>query len=251
MRRIWLVPALTGATVADVTKLLDLGRFVDRETSLTLAAANISKYDDLAGKALRPGDLYNCQLWFMAVLTRARGLHEAAVREIRMDCPHSAFILIRGYLEALTLQLYVGRSPSHIPTLLEGKGGKKSFQAMFDAVSPDAPGLRNLYRELSEMAHFGQLGIYNVFNMDDERSFNWTTISRWRREEEFKAACAHIEELSNAMLAALQLFAVQHCRGFQHGHRNLPKKERWLTAPRRGPVASASQEPGQRYYTGC
>jgi hypothetical protein len=144
------------------------------------------------------------------MISRARGLHEAVVRELEQDNPHAVLPLCRGWVELLTIINYCIKKPAYIGVLVSPlvgptAGARKSFGAMFDALR-DFAGLEQVYRQLSEYSHFGPSAIWNAHSIDDEaqRTTVWTDAPRFRDDKHFMIACAQAEELAIATFDSLR-----------------------------------------------
>lgn len=200
------------ADVPAEPEMLDLSGFTTREECLRRATAGCpSVYTAIAREALSDGTLTQARLLFMAMVSRARGLHEGIVRELSNDNPHAVLPLKRAWAELIAIMLYTLRKPAYIFVLLSDPKDRdapkrKSFEAIFHAVREDAEQMRLVYGELSEYSHFGLLAIYNVHSIavEDDRTTVWTDVPRWRDERHFKAACAQAAELAEACEHALR-----------------------------------------------
>ncbi len=196
--------------------MLDLSGFVDPEEAVQRASAGLTEYTDIARESMSTtGSMRLAHMAFMGFVGRARGLHEAIVREIKNENPHAVFILIRGMAELATLLLYTNRYPGYIETVVgvgPNKFKRKSYLAMFDALRERAPGLKAVYAELSGYSHMGPGGIANAVTPvdDDSRSIAWTDIPHWRSANDFRVACALTEEAVEMVLEGLREFVRAH-----------------------------------------
>lgn len=193
--------------------LLDLAPYEDRRAALELARHGCpTTYSDLARHHMkRSACLTPKFMLFGAIVSRVRGLHEAVLREIEVNNPHAVFPLLRAWLEVVTLAIYTVKKPAYLEFLLEGPGpnaqAKKSFEAMFHALTEEAAQLRLVYRQLSEYSHFGPLAVWNAYSVEDgeSRAVSWTDVPRWRDERHFQIACAQAHELAIASLDYLNI----------------------------------------------
>ena len=66
--------------------------------------------------------------------------------------------------------------------------------------------LATVYRELCEITHFGTLGMWAAYVMDneEERRFGWTSAPRFRNETAL-VACGQLDELTTMMERAMHL----------------------------------------------
>ena len=190
---------------------LDLASFQDRDKALELAAYGCPKlYTDVAAKHLMDRKVLTVgSMLFESFVSRMRGLHEGAIREIAANNPHAALPLQRAWIEITTIALYILRKPDYVDLVAHGPGegrpARKSFASMFHAVQADAPGLARVYAQLSDYTHFGKLGVWNIHtpDADDPRRVSWTDAPRWRDDEHFQAACAQAHELAVGSLDVL------------------------------------------------
>jgi hypothetical protein len=99
-------------------------------------------------------------LFFASAMARAQGLHDAIVREIRHSNPHAVFTLMRAYAETAAIILYVKDHPNYVsvvqtsPEELPKGRGRKSMQAIINHAVKRFSGFKEVYTELSEIAHF-------------------------------------------------------------------------------------------------
>lgn len=204
--------------------MLDLAQFASLDEAMDLAEPgdrylNIGKQLLPFGSTGRPMT-YTTLFWF-SVITRSQGLHGAIAREIRMSNPYAVFPLMRAFFEALVLVIYVNDHPAYVELLTSSprdlpKDGpkRKSIQALISYASKHAPGLKNVYAELSEATHFGAIAMWTPHTIADEdrdsRETIWTHYPRWRSDKEALIACAQILELAEAMEAHLSQFYARH-----------------------------------------
>lgn len=183
-------------------KMLDLTRFADQDAALALAANGCpTAYTKIAKKHMGPL-LTEGFLLFGSFVSRMRGLQEGIVRELAANNPHAVLPLLRAWVEVNTIGLYVARNPGYAELVLYGPGpgrpARKSFSSLFHAVKDDVAQLSLVYKDLSDYAHFGTLGVWNAYVVENEedRHITWTDVPRWKTEKEFQIACAQTHELS-------------------------------------------------------
>jgi hypothetical protein len=204
--------------------MLDLAQFDSLDEAMDKAEPG-DRYLDI-GKRLLPFSPdgmpmnYTTLFWF-SMITRSQALHGAIAREIRMSNPYAVFPLIRAFVEAVVLVNYVNDHPAYVEVLtsrprdLPKRGPKrKSIQALISYASKHAPGLKNVYAELSEATHFGAIAMWtpHAIANEDENSMKttWTNYPRWRSDNEALIACAQILELADAMEVLLNQFYARH-----------------------------------------
>lgn len=200
----------------DDPRMLDLSDFVDPEQAFLRASAGVTDYTEIARAAMADASsMQVAHMAFMAFVARARGLHEAIVREIRHENPHAVFLLLRSMAELATIILYTNQNPSYIDTVVgvgPGKFQRRSFQAMFDALRGQAPGLKAVYAHLSDYSHMGHAGVANAMTPTDEETqfVEWTDRPHWRSANDFRVACALTEEVVEMVHAGLREFGSLH-----------------------------------------
>jgi hypothetical protein len=155
-------------------------------------------------------------LFCMSVLSRAQGLHDAILREIKHSNPHAVFPLMRAYAELATLMLYVVEHPNYIQALMDHPRDlpahgphPKSMQAIIDATSHRMPGTKSAYTELSQFTHFGHKAFWSPHTLKGDR-FSWQSAPRWKQERDALIACAWALELSEAMFHTLRDYGRKH-----------------------------------------
>jgi hypothetical protein len=137
------------------------------------------------------------------------------LQALKSDNPHAALPLLRAFTELVAVLYYCLNKPSYVDRLSkigpEAKRGTTPFKDMFDAISNELSGMKNVYADLSEYTHFRELAVYNVHTIEDEpgRGIFWTDVPRWKSEDEFRIACAQLCELSEAVRHGLRLFAAE------------------------------------------
>lgn len=200
----------------DDPNLIDLTGFTNPEESLRRACVGLDQYSEIAKRHLQGATLLTlAHHAIMGFVSRARGLHEGTVREIRNANPHAVRSLKRDMLELATLILYVNRNPDYLATVVgvgDARYKRKSYESMFHAVRDIAPGLKNAYRELSDFTHFGPVGVASPMSIisEEDQTVGWTDRPRWRSEREFHIACAQTEELVELLVDALREFGEKY-----------------------------------------
>ena len=159
--------------------------------------------------------------FWMSMITRSEGLHQAIARECRCANPHAVFPLIRAFAEAFVLVFYVSDHPQYVRTLivpereLRKDGPKrKKIKALIAYASKRAPGIDAVYRELSEATHFGSTAMWGPHRVDGKGvegvRTSWSSGPRWRSDEETMIACAMALEIADAMEEVLREFTHRH-----------------------------------------
>lgn len=200
---------------------LDLEQFLSVEDALAKVQPG-ERYLDV-GKVVLPHaeglPLTLPVLFWFSMISRCQGLHDAIAREIAHENPHAVFPLIRAFAESVLLVIYVADHPEYVNALIDrprnlGKGGpkRKSIQALISYAKDHAPGMKDVYAELSEATHFGSTAMWASVTPAEaeEHHFTWASSPRWRSDEQALIACAQTLELADAMTHLLREFAERY-----------------------------------------
>ena len=239
--------SVRGASCASLNTIVDMSRRKKTPRSGKPRPAGTPKMVDLkqfasledAFEKVKPGDRYlevgkvlmplgeagmpmtlPTLFWF-SMITRSQGLHAAIAREIQEGNPHAAFPLIRAFAESVVLTLYVLDHPRYVQVLIQRaselpKDGpkRKSIQALISYASKHAPGMKDVYADLSEATHFGAVAMWASHNLkgDDTSGYSttWASSPEWRSDDQALTACAQTLELAEGMEALLRQFAERH-----------------------------------------
>jgi hypothetical protein len=152
-----------------------------------------------------------------SAITRARGLYEGVVREIRSSNHPAVFVLMRQLAETIAVARYVADKPSYVQALLrpekEWKAGepkRKSIQALVSYMDRHySTQFKELYEELSELTHFGSKAVWTSHAIvdDEERKTMWSSRPVWQDQRTLYIACAQLLELGAEMELALVALA--------------------------------------------
>lgn len=202
--------------------LLNLELFSTREEWINYARGSLTEGCRTVGsKYLLKGEPFTtAHMLFQAFISRARGLHEGSLREIEFNNPHGVFPLTRAFVELTGTLLYCLKKPHYIDVLVQSGSdkakGRKSFEAILSATRKEAPGMKYIYKNLSEYSHFREIAIYNVQTPRDEDSgrISWTDGPHWRSDHDFKVACSQVAELQEAFVLLLEDFGQQYLVNF-------------------------------------
>lgn len=187
---------------------LDLGQFDSVEDALSKIEPG-DRYLEVGKIAMRyckDGEglpLTLPVLFWFSMITRSQGLHDAIVREIAQGNPHAVFPLIRAFAESVVLAHYVSDHPEYVKALIDhprnsGKDGprRKTIQALIAYAKDHAPGMKDVYAELSEATHFGSTAMWASVTPEEGEHFTWASSPRWRSDEQALIACAQTLELA-------------------------------------------------------
>jgi hypothetical protein len=119
------------------------------------------------------------------------------------------------------MMIYVHDHPQYIERLTsrerdrpQGSPHRKSIQALINYASKQAPGLKDLYADLSEATHVGSVAMWVSHRIEDADEdtlkTSWSSEPHWRDEEQALVACAHTLELADVMETLLHNFAGKH-----------------------------------------
>ena len=210
-------------------KKLDLAQFISVDDAVSKIEPG-DRYVDIGRRLNLIGqtgaiDRHMLVFFWLSMLSRSEGLHQAIAREVKQSNPVAVFPLIRAFAEAVVLVMYVEDHPDYIEALTRRPSERniharkrKSIQSLIAAVSDQAPGMKAVYSELSEITHFGAIAMWTAHSADEVLGADgspilkttWTSSPRWRSDEQALIACAQTLELADAMVAALSRFARRH-----------------------------------------
>lgn len=206
-------------------QLLDLEQFGSLGNALSTIKPR-HRYRDVGLRVfprgtVPPSGIDYPRLFFLSMITRSEALHGAIAREAREQNAHAVFLLLRAFAEDVALVIYLIDHPKEIPAwtvrereLPEGAPGRRSTGSLIDRAVTEAPQFKAVYRELSEIAHFGSAAMWASHSVLPEEEgilrATWTSTPCWRDEKQALIACALTLELAEAMERYLQRFAAQH-----------------------------------------
>jgi hypothetical protein len=211
------------AQLLDASEGLDLAQFASLQDAISQVAPGDRYVKVGAGFAAVGGEVPASLigLFWLSMIARAEGLHQAIAREIEHGNPHATLPLVRALTEAVVLLIYVVDHPDYVDLvtvraseLPPGRESRESVHALIAYASTQAPGLERVYAELSEGADFGATAMWAAHQVDDDAGpgllFSWRSAPRWRGDEQAMVACAQTLELADAMEAYLRRFAQRH-----------------------------------------
>ena len=206
--------------VAPGPEKLDLDVFTSADDALDQAEEAARRYDAVAQQVLAVGGFTLRTLFFMSLVTRCRGLHEAIVREARNTNPYAVWPLMRALAETAVLLVYVIDHPDYVDDLSDKAGTtttttgrkrkRKSQQALIAYAKKHIKNAKPLYAELSEATHFGSIAFWSAHTLEDGNRFSWGSEPRWKDDKDLRIACAQVLELSEGIAALLKVFGRRH-----------------------------------------
>ncbi len=198
-------------------KPLDLAQFESLEQAIEKADRIAARYADVGELGMQNRNLTLLTVFFMSALARAQGLHGAIVREIRQSNPHAVFALMRSYAETTAMVGCVKDHPDYArviqahPTELPKGKGRKSMQAIINHAKTRFSGFKEVYADLSEIAHFGSAASFaSMAPTNEGAGWRWSSKPFWRDEETALIACAQVLELAQATQRLLFEYASLH-----------------------------------------
>jgi hypothetical protein len=197
--------------------LLDLGQFTSPEHAMALIVRERG-FDDVVKPVLTEAiDAMEGPAMLLAfcqsAITRANGLYEGVVREIRASNHPAVFVLMRQLAETVAVVRYVADKPSYAAALQRpekewkpGEPKRKSIQSLIDYMDKHySTQFKAVYAELSELCHFGSTAVWqsHVIVNDQEHKAVWSSHPVWRSQRTLYVACAQVLELGEEMAQAL------------------------------------------------
>jgi hypothetical protein len=178
---------------------LDLSKVPTVERGIAAARERYTTFIAIAKEALGDsGDevLLINHLPFMAFVNRACSLHRGIILAVQDENPHSAFTLLRAYLELVVTVLYIDSHPDYLRDLerpIDQGGKRKRFKELFEFAARELRGVRTAYAHLSEMGHFGSTAMWMPFSVgddddEDSRRFSFGTGPHWKKPDDPKIA---------------------------------------------------------------
>jgi len=197
--------------------LLDLGQFTSPEHAMAVIVRKRG-FDDVVKpvltEAIKAMEGPTMLLAFcQSAITRANGLYEGIVHEIRASNHPAVFVLMRQLAETAAVVRYVADKPSYVTALLRpekewkpGEPKRKSILSLIDYMDRHySTQFKAVYAELSELCHFGSTAVWqsHVIVSDQERKAVWSSRPVWRSQRTLYVACAQVLELGVEMAQAL------------------------------------------------
>jgi hypothetical protein len=182
---------------------------VDHESGSTVAASHRKMMLDAGGSVLKSMvDVTQAGMVFCGFMSRAQGLHEGAVAAIEARNPVASFSLIRAHSENMAAILYAADHPRDILVFL-GSGSQPYVKPgrITNYIQKAIPQYKHLYEQLSEYVHAGSLSIISSFQLNGDRSFNWSSSPRFRNDREILLAYGWVCEISDNTAQLLTVFA--------------------------------------------
>lgn len=200
---------------------LDLSRVPSVEVGLSDAADRYKRFADFAIGAMKASDdhvLFESHIPLYSFVNRAVSLHAGIVSAVKETNPHSAFTLLRAYLELIILVRYLDLHPDYLEALKRSKadlpkGARKQMWELFADAATEMRGVRYTYDTLSEMAHFGSTAMWHPFTIGDEpddRVMSYGTAPHWKKPDDARIVLGMLEEADDAVMVVLERYRDHH-----------------------------------------
>jgi hypothetical protein len=201
--------------------LLDLSQFTSPDHAIA-AIVRERGFDDVVKPVLTEAisSMEGPTMLFVfceSAITRANGLYEGIVREIRASNHPAVFVLMRQLAETVAVVRYVADKPNYVTALLRpekewkpGEAKRKNIQSLIDHMEKYySTQFKVVYAELSELCHFGSTAVWqsHVIVNEQEHKAVWSSQPAWRSQSTLYVACAQTLELGEAMAQALVALA--------------------------------------------
>jgi hypothetical protein len=137
------------------------------------------------------------------------------VREIHAANPPASISLLRQLAETVAMTFYVADHPGYAEVLATpkerkkpGAPNRKTMQKLVNYMDANyTDQFAAVYEDMCEMTHFGTSALWSshaVVDHDDGRSsWSWSSVPRWKLDEDALVCCALSLELAAGMKTAL------------------------------------------------
>lgn len=146
------------------------------------------------------GDFSQISMGLLALITRAQGFHDGALRGIEDDNPYVAFPLIRCYAENAAVLLWILDHPDDLSRLSASAqpGERFAIGRLVSNAAKRATGFKRLYEQLSEFSHPVAMGFHHAWRVvpDEERTLQWSSKPSFEGIDGQIRACFWLVELT-------------------------------------------------------
>lgn len=145
------------------------------------------------------GDLSAVGMGLLAIVTRAQAFHDSALASISDDNPWAAYALIRSYAENAAVLLWMLEKPDDLGRLsmLAHESERFAIGRIVSTANKRAPGFKNLYAKLSELAHPAASSFSETWNASlESRHATWSSVPTFKVQENRLWACLWLVELT-------------------------------------------------------
>jgi hypothetical protein len=141
------------------------------------------------------GKLYQDDVSFLNFIGRAQAFHIGALDLIERGNPLAAMTVIRSYLETIAASLWLVKHPDDISKLNLGASQGLPIGRVIAEATKALPGLRDVYKVLSDAAHPAGAGAFHTISTDGVNGFTWQSMPRFRTINDARQVLQWVEEL--------------------------------------------------------
>jgi hypothetical protein len=154
----------------------------DLESGLAIARSTFLVFrHSLLG--LMRGDFSEVSMGLLALVTRAQGVHDGALRGIEEDNSHGTFPLIPCYAENAAVLLWIFDHPNDLSRLASDARTEERFAIgrLVSNADKRAKGFKGIYEQLSEFSHPVATGFHQPWRVvsDEVPSFKTADDQIW------------------------------------------------------------------------
>jgi hypothetical protein len=141
------------------------------------------------------GKLYEDDFAFLNFIERAQAFHIGALDLIERGNPLAAMTVIRSYLETIAATFWLAKHPDDVSKLNVGASQGLPIGRVIAEATKELPGLRDVYKVLSDAAHPAGAGALHTIRTDGENGFTWQSMPRFRSIDDARQVLRWVEEL--------------------------------------------------------
>jgi hypothetical protein len=219
---------------------LDLSKVPTVEQGVADADVRYRGFIQLTKDAFGEGPdtpLFEAHFGFVSFVNRASSLHKGILSAVRDENPHSAFTLLRAYLELVVLVYYLDAHPDYIEALKRPmselpRGTRKRFSELFEVAGQEIAGVRATYEMLNEMAHFGSTALWTPFTVESEseRTITFSTGAHWKGTDDARTVLVMLQEADEAVAETLRRYSAHHVLPYVERYRDRARVMQALVA---------------------
>lgn len=142
----------------------------------------------------------DANLTMLGLITRLQAFHEAAAREIAADNPFSSAALLRSLAEVVALVCYLIEKPSELRRVSIRADNKDRFKmgTLIEAGAREAPAFKEIYAQLSNLAHPSYAGANSSMTISNDGHFTWQSQPTFKDDDEACVMYLWLLELTEA-----------------------------------------------------
>jgi hypothetical protein len=146
------------------------------------------------------GDFSQVSMGLLALITRAQGFFDGALKGVENDNPYATFPLIRCYAENAAVLLWILDHPNDLSRLSSSAPADERFAIgrLISNAAKRAKGFKAIYEQLSEFSHPVATGFHQPWRVvpDEERTLQWSSVPSFKTTEDKIWACFWLVELT-------------------------------------------------------